>query len=466
MAFYYVKSGGTATGDAGRYATQQTGSFASLGASGYYDTLEDAFENSTTVPVQADVVCVSDVHNKSYSHVQYVTISAGLVVSVDDSNCDQYKPGASETNTQTSTYDEYYIQSENCLIAGVSLASLDYVVYSQSAPCLHILQDLKLTTSSGISDMATYLSNYGGRMIFKNVEVQLGGTSAFVVGGNDSSIFEWFGGKTSGSAGKLFSNLGGNGGFKAHLTGVDLSTVSQIFDNVASTSHNVFQRLDHCKLPTSATMPSHTDFSTTPNSRFEMYNCDDGTGDKLHRFLIVDRAGVARNSDSCYVTETTAWYGETDKSSIEVITSANCSHRAPFIFQLPAQIIDLADSTSDLITIDLVTDAITLTDTDIAAFLVYPDGTTQVQANFVTSGKTVGAGNYGIDPLASGTTLPTSSLGASDWTGEPASPNFYKLELDTSNDAGSLLAAEIRIEIYKPSIAAGDLFIHPLLVVS
>ena len=39
MAFYYVKNGGTAIGDAGRYATKQTGSFAGLGAANYYGAI-------------------------------------------------------------------------------------------------------------------------------------------------------------------------------------------------------------------------------------------------------------------------------------------------------------------------------------------------------------------------------------------------------------------------------------------
>ena len=51
MAYYYVKNGGTATGDAGRYATQQTGSFATLGAANYYNNIEAAIL-ATTPPAK------------------------------------------------------------------------------------------------------------------------------------------------------------------------------------------------------------------------------------------------------------------------------------------------------------------------------------------------------------------------------------------------------------------------------
>ena len=47
MAYYYVKNGGTATGDAGRYATQQTGSFATLGTANYYNDIITAIAATT-----------------------------------------------------------------------------------------------------------------------------------------------------------------------------------------------------------------------------------------------------------------------------------------------------------------------------------------------------------------------------------------------------------------------------------
>ena len=198
-----------------------------------------------------------------------------------------------------------------------------------------------------------------------------------------------------------------------------------------------------------------------------MYNCDDATGNDFHRFLRTTGSGAVYNNDSVYVTATKAWYGGLAYSSMEVTTTAFCNHGNPFVFDFPSRYADLSDASSDLVTIELVTAAAqTLTDTDIAAFLVYPDGTTAVIPVWVTSGKTVGAGNYGVDPLAAGTTLAAGALGAGDWTGEPVSGNFYKMQLDTTGTAGQATALAIRIEVYKPSIAVGELFIHPLVTLS
>ena len=92
-----------------------------------------------------------------------------------------------------------------------------------------------------------------------------------------------------------------------------------------------------------------------------------------------------------------------------------------------------------------------------------------ITPNWLTSGKTVGTGNLGIDPLAAGTTLTnTGGLSDSSWTKvlSDANATQYRLELDTSSNVGEATAVGIRIEVYVPSIAAGELFIHPLLTLS
>jgi len=460
MAFYYVKSGGTATGDAGRYATEQTGSFASLGASGYYDSLEDAF-GATTIPTQSDSIRVSHLHNNTSALSGNINaMKFADITSVDDSNCDQYKPGAKELSS--GAFKEYQLSfnaSHSGLIAGMDFGTDDIVLNLSLFDSSCTLIDCTVRPGTE-NDVGIWVSNAGPMATLKNVTVAAGDSNATGLAIASCANVVWYGGAiTTATKAVDIQNVGG----RLHVIGVDLSPCTTLISGLVAGDDKLFVLLDHCKLNASAAIPT----MQNPNQRFEMYNCDDVTGNAFHRFLIKDYVGQASNNDSTYVTATQSWYDGTDKSSIEVSTTAGCSHAAPFIFNLPAQIVDLSDAGSDLITIDLVSED-QLTDTDIAAFLVYPDGVTKVQANWVTSGKTVGTGNYGIDPLAAGTNLPTSALGASDWTGETGitTPVFSKLELDTSGDAGSLLAAEIRIEIYKPSIASGDLFIHPVLSVS
>ncbi len=102
MAFYYVKSGGTATGDAGRSLTERTGSFASMGASNYYNSVYDVFAGGipTTAP-DGDTVIVSSSHSETSSstyRLGIASITNGLInklVSKDDTDVNTQKKGAS-----------------------------------------------------------------------------------------------------------------------------------------------------------------------------------------------------------------------------------------------------------------------------------------------------------------------------------------------------------------------------------
>ena len=102
MAYYYFKSGGTATGDAGRSATKRTGSFASMGVSAYYDNLYDIYGGAvpSTAPVPGDSALGSDVHDHTYTVTTIIGVVTGTYVySVSDSNAGVYSRGAWERQT-------------------------------------------------------------------------------------------------------------------------------------------------------------------------------------------------------------------------------------------------------------------------------------------------------------------------------------------------------------------------------
>ena len=146
MAFYYVKSGGTATGDAGRATTARTGSFASMGASAYYDSIYDLFNGAvpTTSPADGDTIFISDAHAKVYSGASNLTINITVgadayfkFLAVDDSNCDQLSTanvsagaGARETFGDGTTSNTFNIafgaagtNEVRCYIYGLTLDS-------------------------------------------------------------------------------------------------------------------------------------------------------------------------------------------------------------------------------------------------------------------------------------------------------------------------------------------------------
>ena len=482
MSYYYVKDGGTATGDEALYSALNTGSFANAlsndwgtkgygSAAAYYYASIKAATVATTPPGDGDYIIVSDAHNKTYNPAANVTIAgtttgaSGIsVVSVSDTAADAYTPGAAEHITND--YD--FVFEYTVFIAGVSLESTDNTIsITANSNSIISLQDLTITSDS-TNDFVLFTNNDGIITTLNNVDI-VGNTGPEIFSVIGGGILTWNGGSLTGTIDELMklANNFHSGGGTFIFNGVDISAYSGTImpATSATLSDHSLVRLTNCKLHASVTL--HGTLATF-NHRFELFNTDNGTDKAFHRFYIATGAGSVKNNDATYVTATETWYEGSVKSSMEVITTAVCSHAQPFIFELPAQYVDLSQAASNVLTLELTTDtALTLTDTDIAAFLVYPDGTTSVQPNWVTSGKTVGAGNYGIDPLAAGTTLTTGSLGAGDWTGEDAtSPNFYKMVLDTSGDAGQATAVSIRIEVYKASIAAGTLFIHPRLTLS
>jgi len=467
MAYYYVKDdgtaeSGTATGDGGRYTSQKTGdwSTAFTATTEYYASIGAAFA-ATTAPADGDYILCSDLHDKSYDNGGSPTNDGDIsIISVDDQNCENYKPGAKEHLTDT-LYDYTFGGAEQTIfLAGLDLETGDDVIMLAGFDQNFRAIDCILRPDSSADRAIAQTSGDGTFIELINVDIIANSSTAECFILREGAKVVWRGGSVSNVATLFKTNLSGHG---AEITGVDLSSITTWVDSFVESNDELNYLTKNCTLNASLSLGQ----PTIRSQRLEFYNCDDTSGGSFHRFIVRDYAGEAANNDSTYVTTTESWYEGSDKSSIEVTTTANCSHATPFVFELPAQYVNLADTASDLITIDLVTDStVTLTDTDIAAFLVYPDGTTAVQANWVTSGKTVGTGNYGIDPLAAGTTLSTSSLGAGDWTGEPASSNFYKMELDTSGDAGQACGVVIRIEVYKPSITSGKLFIHPLIGVS
>jgi hypothetical protein len=293
-------------------------------------------------------------------------------------------------------------------------------------------QDCKLR-SDDASDDALRLDNDSCSGWLVNVILECGHVDGHPIKLSAGAQLNWRGGSIGGSPTNLFSDTGSfvAGGGLAFIDGVDLTNVTGTlitFGSAEATDPSLV-RLTNCLFPTSYTLHNTI---LRRNNRVEAFNCDEASGVK-HAFYIADGAGSAENNDSVYVTATKVWYDGTDKSSINVITTALCGHVDPFIFELPMQYVDLSDVSKDTLTLDLTTN-LTLTDTDIAAFLVYPDGTNALTANWVTSGKTP-AGYLGTDPMPGGSTLPTSALGAVDWTGEDTT-NFYELVLDTSVDAG------------------------------
>jgi len=114
--FYYIKLGGTATGDGGRYATEKVGSWATAfsATSEYYNSLEECLDNATTKPTGEDSIRISHLHlfDSGNTEIRYELVtppSAPIeIISVDDANVDTPLAGAAEDAGTADTYFRGY----------------------------------------------------------------------------------------------------------------------------------------------------------------------------------------------------------------------------------------------------------------------------------------------------------------------------------------------------------------------
>lgn len=442
MAFYYVKSGGTASGDAGRYGTQQTGSFASIGASGYYDNIRAAMD-ATTAPTSDDYILVSDAHSHNYtSNTQYDGPTSGnfcYILSVSDSNCDQASVGASE-----STSDAQDINGNGRLTwFGVTLlAGDDFYLLNFKTEFIFNQCDIGV---NGSSDRFTL---FGDGVIVKliNSTLRIQGTGAEILLARASTL-EVFGGSVLTTA-DLFQGGFTDGGGVVRFIGVDLSQVSSyLIGSVGSDETNddtIFALFEGCKLNASLTGYLQETLSGFGH-KVLISNCSSDSDAAEYQYYYTAYGGSVEDQDDAGIhRDESVAYPSGTKASLKVVTNTGATTMSPFVMDFPTKQCNLSSASSDVITIYFASTA-TLTDNDVWAELVYPDGTTKQTYNYLS--------NANSDPLATGTTHTDDSSGstwkngASDLTGY----NEYRMTLDTSGDAGADSVPILRVYVAKAS---------------
>jgi len=170
-AYYYVKNDGTATGDAGRYASQQTGSFATLGTANYYADIASAIA-ATTTPVAGDFINFSDLHSFSNaSSISYVgaLVSPYFVVCVDDTNIDAARTSGNRgSEATTGSVSDITIRDQ--YVSGMEFNSTDNFIARAS----NILSDCKLISGDSSGDRILSMSGDDGINLFlENCELSI-----------------------------------------------------------------------------------------------------------------------------------------------------------------------------------------------------------------------------------------------------------------------------------------------------
>jgi hypothetical protein len=281
MAFYYVKSGGTATGDGGRYTTAKTGSWATAfsATSQYYGELSGV-TSATTLPTSKDVVLVSNSHYSTATPPSGSTCYASLF-SVSDSNVDTPSTGAAmrmfsvarafayvygvtfldigNVNSATNSYDLEQSIIDCCTYSNSYLNVADtaytepYGLVSNITGSIYynfdfsaLEQKTGIVPYSGSQYAGCKLPNFSGGQLFRSFNI-LGGGSEFIgcTAGTtartvqDSAVYPYLG-TTAGVENVKFSLCGGN--FSPSYTDTRISQGNtihgvsyQYFSNLRST---------------------------------------------------------------------------------------------------------------------------------------------------------------------------------------------------------------------------------------
>lgn len=447
MAYYYVKNGGTATGDAGRYASQQTGSFATLGAANYYNDIAAMLATLTTAPDHGDFICLSDLHsyNNNTGRTLFNTnmsISTGelplTIISVDDANCDAYKPATTvqESNTGATGTVNFSIcgsaaDSSAFAFLGCYFTAARNLYFSGSSA--YYFRDCTLETNGTTDGIAFSLSGAG--------EVE------------DCTIKQ--SGSHSGQRGIYGNNSGyrlSNCTFTSAIAVDDVVNYMQFYSLIEDcdfsgvTCTKIYSvggeyvgtniHLRRCKLPTGMTTISNHG-SKYPTSRELITETADTSAAAEYQYRLEQGHNLLEDETSIYRNSSTAFPSGT-QISLKCTTSTQASHQSPFIIDFPTRYASLSTAGDDVLRIYLMSSS-ALTDADVRVEAIYADGTSKHQRNKARSAD--------YDPFATGTTLTTNT---ETWTGY-TSENRYQIDVDTSGDAGADCVPRIRVYVAKPS---------------
>lgn len=265
MAYYYVKNGGTATGDAGRSTSPRTGGFSAMGASNYYGSLYDVFAGGipATVP-NGDIIIISHSHSETVSSTLELNVQVSyytnMYLSVDDSDVTIYSKGATLNASGLLTLGAATSQKRSGYFKGI-------IINAPSGMTLNNRESLITFDSCEVDCGSTgFLSNYDS-VRFKDSIVEfslLFGGNVFIEGGSLSAHY-WVG---------IFS-----GTDEVHAIGCDFSgsTSSSLHSNRVV---NVV-RLESCKIPTSW-LPLNNYQNETQSSPFLIEAIGCGTDNKYY----------------------------------------------------------------------------------------------------------------------------------------------------------------------------------------
>jgi len=334
MAYYYVKSGGTAAigTNAGRYTKQQTGSFASIGDAGYYNCITDAI-GALTVPAGGDYICVSSAHaystsaQVSYTGISLRTSDSHFLVTVSDSAAGTLALAGQAQEHVTGGTSDVSFSSGQWLAYGIWFKSDDNINFSFNQTAEFEKCTFEVTGTTDI--VANFTTNTMGMRFVECTFIGVSGAFVdFGSAGEKTFIRCTFGDGT-------FTNCYfiAGAGDRVNFIDCDLSnlTSSSIITNLDGTSVGGSQiQFLGCKMPASPTFGLIAKAGTS----ILLANSSNTSAAAEYQYRYIAMGGQVESNTSIYRTATTA-FPSGQKISLRCDTDTYAYQARPFRFKLP-----------------------------------------------------------------------------------------------------------------------------------
>ena len=403
-SYYFVKSGGTATGNDGRKATIGSGSFATLGASNYYNSIEEA-RDATTAPVSGDFILCSHLHNFSTtSDNNILTTMTGLaIISVDDANRNQYLAGATESATNTgSTLETILACTSNAYMSFIGMhffQDSNFILMGDSAHYYFDNCIIEFRTGGNASAHLETLSNNDGiRAYFKDCDLDFG-HAAQSVGLGDNCLFIFDGCINSGATNNNFFDQELRGG-SAICRNMDMTKFGSTLGLVLSTDSgdgHLGLLVENCHLATGTVLILNAN-----DYNHDLVFSGSGEADEYFNYERLKENKTVIIDTATYLNAT--YDGGTTGFSMKLSTHTFTDQFQPLRYRLGI-LSDIDLSTAQTVTVEITSDA-GLTDNDVWIEITIQDNTDQALGVTQTT--------QNADIMATGTGLTTAGTGT--WT--------------------------------------------------
>jgi len=406
MAFYYVKLGGTATGDVS-FATKQVGAW-SAAASEYYNDIENCLTSSSIS--DGDFILVSNLHDftNATTKIQYNFTTSITIISVDDTNRELELVGAVERTTYPNDVFFESVGAQAVTLHSMKISSADFVYVSDIYLKLRCIQTVlepsggarlqpqngsHLEMVSSTVSTAPYISLYGGAHLLLD-DLRWGNSTppSYLIAASSKA---------------------------SHILvkNTDISAIISATTPILKASVNSKLELMNCKIGVNQKI-LHVD--STGGLEADVISCDNGSG--YHYFYSWRFEGEVEESTGTYLH---AKYDDINGYSALMNSSAHASIGAPLRFKLceiPAQDLSVTDKTYR-VNLLLDTDTVAaLTDANFWVDVTHSDNDT------LALGKSVSSRN--TDILATGVELTAS---AEVWQGIlPSNKKAYHVDVTLS----------------------------------